>query len=219
MLDIQLILFESINKILSQIKDSEAENTSSYSDILLWKFPRELFNKARDCELTLIALCFMGLPDQQQNRFRQRAHAIAEFNNFQGKWNEVEELLLLHDTAPGKILSWYLTKHSVQAWFGTDLVRIINIIRSARTYNPYFANKSHVNYPERKRGYNDKGSLSRVDKLTLSHWYTPKEITEIPDLDKHPFYPAWYAQEKNLMQEDLRVSLAFPPPEEGESDE
>lgn len=219
MSNIQLIFFETISKIQSQIKDSEAENTSSYSDLLEWRFPADLFRKARDCKLLLIALSFMGLPDLQQNRFRQRVHAIAEYNQLQGQWAEVEELLLLQTNVPGEILQWYLNKHSVEAWFGTDLKRIIKIIRSARTYNPYKPNRSKVNHPQRKRGYNDKGSLSRVDKLTLEHWYRPKETTEIPDICANPFYPEWYAQEKNLQQEGLRVALTFPPPEEGEDND
>jgi len=215
-MDLFSCLQQSFSKIQDQIKNTEAENTSSYSDILLWKFNGNLYQKARDTKLLVIAIAFMGLPDDQQNRIRQRAHKIAEFKNYQGEWAEVEELLQLQHNIPGKILTWYLTKHSIEAWFGNDLKRIIKIIATARTFNPYLPTKKPVKKPQRKRGYNDKGSLSSVDKLTLEHWKKRRTITKITDIEKTPFYPKWYAEEKNKHQDALRVEKAFPDSEGGD---
>ena len=159
----------------------------------------------------------MGLPDEQQNMFRKKCHQVSEYHKFQGEWLEIEELLQLQNNAPGRIISFYLERHSSDAWFGTDLPRIIRIIRSGKTYNPYLPKKGKVNTPQRKRGYNDKGSLSSTDKLTLQHWITPRDRTELPDISKTPFYPEWYVRDKNSTQEGLRTNLAFPP-QEGDED-
>lgn len=152
----------------------------------------------------------MGLPDEQTNPFREKAHKIAEKYSFQGKWNKVEEFILLPKLAPGEILSWYLSDHSVEDWFGF-LPIITKIIRSGRPYPLYpKESKRIVKYPQRKRGYNDKGTLPRYDKLPREYYAREdKERTEIIPHSEQSFYPSWYT-EVNLARgpiEEHRTSL------------
>lgn len=218
-MELQKVLSESYKILVTKLKDSEAENTSSYSNLLLWKFPQFLWLKARNVKLLLLGISFMGISDDQQNTFRRRAHRIAEHHKFQGEWAEIEELLQLQNNAPGILMSTYFRYNSVEKWFGSDLKLIIKILRSGKTYNPYSQTKKPVKYPQRKRGYNDKGSLSRFDKLSIEYYITPKEITELPDLNNTPFYPDWYVKEKDLRQEALRVDTNFPTQEGGETND
>lgn len=205
------ILGQTLTRIQTQIKESEAENTSSYHDLSNWRFPQSLWLRAKDVRNLLMALSFLGLPDEQQNRFRERAHKIAERYKYEGQWSEVKELLSLQTTAPGRILSWYFEKHSPEDWFGDTLRRIIKIMRSGKTYNPYLPNKGKVKYPQRKRGYNDKGSLSSFDKLSPEHLAkTERDRSEYPALNKQPFYPDWYQAEKLSAESQSLEDLLFP---------
>lgn len=207
------ILGQSLLRIQSQIKGTEAEETSSYHDLSNWRFPQSLWLKGKDVKNLLLAISFLGLPDEQQNGFRKRAHKIAEKYKFQGQWAEVEEFLLLQTTAPGLILNWYFKKHSPEDWFGDTLRRIIKIMRMGKTFNPYLPNKNTVNYPQRKRGYNDKGSLSSPQKLRPESYVRPEqEKTEIPELSKTSFYPDWYQSEK-LSAESLKMEKQLFPDE------
>ena len=159
----------------------------------------------------LIALTFMGLPDDQQNKQRERAHKIAERYKYEGQWLKIKEILDLQTTAPGKILQWYFANHSPEDWFGDNLKRIIRIIRSAKAYNPYLENKARPRYPQRKRGYNDKGSLSSSFKLGPELLSKPDlERTEYTELNNQPFYPDWYEREKLEQQSHLMERKLFP---------
>jgi len=153
----------------------------------------------------------MGLPDDQQNKFRERAHKIAEKYNFAGQWGQVEEFLLLENNAPGKVLQWFFETHSPEDWFGDNLRRIIKIMKMAKSKNPYLPHKGPVKRPERKRGYDDKGSLPRPDKLRAESYRRPeKEITEIPELNNTPFYPDWYNREETIRQSEIIGKSHFP---------
>jgi len=205
------ILIQSLNIIQSKIKGSEVENTSSYHNLSNWRFPHEIWRTARNVKNLLIALSFIGLPDFQQNEFRTKAHKIAEKYSFQGEWASVEELLQLNNIAPGQIIAWYLKTHSPEDWFGDTLRRCIKIMKSARTYNPYLPSKHKVRIPERKRGYDDKGSLPRYDKLGKEYYAVPdKEKTVLPDLNNTPFYPTWYNQENENLQGEKIGKSHFP---------
>lgn len=213
------ILSQSLSIVTAKIKNSEAEETSLYHDLSSWRFPQSIWLRAKDVRNLLIAVSFLGFPDNQQNDFRDRAHKIAERYNFEGQWKEVEDLLQLNSSAPGRIIQWYLESHSPEDWFGDTLKRTIKIMRLAKHYNPYLPTKHPVRYPERKRGYNDKGSLSRYDKLRREHFARDeKEITMLDSLKQNSFYPSWYTQEKHLKQTTLMEELLFPEVNEKEND-
>jgi hypothetical protein len=196
------IFAQTLQIISTKINGSEAEETSLYHNLSYWKFPSFLWLRAIDVQGILFAISFMGLPDDQQNSFREKAHRISEKHNFEGGWSLVEEFLQLNNNAPGKIISWYLEKHSPEDWFGDCLRRTIKIIKSGKSYNPYLPYKGTVNYPERKRGYNDKGSLSRPDKLGKEYYVRPdKEKTLLTELNKTSFYADWYHKEESLNAE------------------
>lgn len=213
------IMLESLSIIQGKIKDCEAENASAYSNLLSWKFNQMIWKKGRDVKLLLIGISFIGLKDEDQNKIRQRAHKIAEYYRYQGEWNLVEELLQLNNNAPGSILQWYLTRHSVESWFGNDLNRMIKLLQTGKTYNPYLSHKQKVKKPQRKRGYADKGSLSAVDKLPIEYWIKPRSTTETKDLQQNSFFPDWYSEEKDRLQEALRVSTTSRQNEGGEEND
>lgn len=210
-MDILQILGQSYKIIQDQIKGSEAENTSLYHDLSHWRFSNLLWNRSQDVMNILIAISFMGLPDDQQNKHRERAHKIAQKYKYEGQWLKVKEILDLQTTAPGKILQWYFTNHNPEDWFGDNLRRIIKIIRLAKSYNPYLETKGKVKYPQRKRGYNDKGSLSRSFKLGPDLLSKPDlERTEYTEINNTPFYPEWYEREKLEQQSHLMERKRFP---------
>jgi hypothetical protein len=203
-LDILNVFYQTLQRILSQTKNTEVEETSSYHNLCEWRFPRDLWLKSRDVLHLLMAISFLGLSDDQQNKFRLKAHKIAEKYDYMGQWFQVEEFLLLDNNAPGNILQWYLESHSVEDWFGDSLKRIIKIMKSGKVINPYLPLNGPVRYPQTKRGYDDKGSLPRFDKLRKEHYARPDKIkTEIPELNNTPFYPEWYNQEETNRQSHI----------------
>ena len=67
--------------------------------------------------------------------------------------------------------NWYTTND----WFGNCLKRIQQIRRRAKFVNPYLSKRTRVKRPQRKRGYDDKGTLRPSDSLGIEYY---KEVQE-----------------------------------------
>lgn len=125
---------------------------------------------------------------------REQIWKTAWRNNLEGQWYLVAQILQRSDS-----LSIYSTwevvlEHcSPQDWFGNIVPLMANSIKRIYLKPKYsFDSESTapVNKPQRKRGYNDKGS--RRDSNALA-WYIPDEPEETTILEFHYKNPPRYA--------------------------
>lgn len=209
--------FSKLLALLSKKSGSEADNTSSYSDLLFWRVSPEVLKSARGCSLLIVVLSFIGLNPIQEVDWRERLLKIADKYNHQGEWCVVAELATTPIFTPGKILAVYFKYRSYHDFYGNDLKQMIKIKNSLKTYNPYILKKHPVKPTERKRGYNDKGHLPSPDKLRLEHLFSrrseKKPIDEVQPTEKL-FFEDTVLKRNNTAQETLvvnRTSQILPP--------
>lgn len=153
---------KELSKVPYSGRKNRAENTSSHSDILLWKIHPEVLKTARGARLAAVAITFLGLNPVQEYDLRRQLAIIAHKFKFQGEWNRVREILLVKPFRPGPVLNEHLKDRSPQDYFGNDLKELKRIYYNGlKSFNPYEVKNSRVKYPQRKRGYDDKGSLPK----------------------------------------------------------
>lgn len=109
--------------------------------------------------MCVLIASFIGLNPIQEEEFKEQFGKIAHKFNYQGEWNRVKEILHSEPFTPGVVLMNYLTDRSPEDFFGNDLKTIKKIYKTLKSVNPYIPRNSKVKYPQRKRGYDDKGHL------------------------------------------------------------
>lgn len=193
----QTKFFEIYRIFAKALEKSAADNTSSYSALLLMKLHPETLKTAVGCKLGLIALSLIGTNSQNDLIIREQIQKISSRRNYEGEWNTVRELLLT-ENKPFAMLSEYLKNRSEDDFFGNDLKLLKRIGKSVKFYNPYLPSKAPVKRSQKKRGYDDKGHLRDTSKAQqeprpfkekndiepniLSHNFLNKEITEKTDI-------------------------------------
>lgn len=160
--DIQLI--EILYKVTSDLPDpgrnSEADNTSSYSDLTKWRIHPEFLKSGRTAYLSCLTIVFLGLNPIQEHDLKKQLLIIADKRAIQGYWKNVSEILQLPFT-PMAFYQYHFEQFpSKHEFFGNDLKTMKYIWRSLKANNPYKPSTARVKYPQRKRGYDDKGHLS-----------------------------------------------------------
>lgn len=160
--DIQLLTIISsvMEKLPSPGKKSEADNTSSYSDLVKWNIHPEFLKKGRTAYLSCLTIVFLGLNPIQEFDLKRKLLIMSEKYCFQGYWKHVFEIL--HEPFnPGAFFRYHFSKFpSLHEFYGNDLKTMKYIWRTLKTSDPYQSSKAPVKKPQRKRGYDDKGHLS-----------------------------------------------------------
>lgn len=169
----QETFFRILGKISSQVK-LEADNTSSWSDLSQWKYSPEWTKTAQRAELALVGLSLLYLNPDQENQIRDRFLKIASHFRNEGEWNRVREICLLPTFAPFPVLEYFLEKRSPEDFFGNDLRYILKFLKNIQLHLSYTVSDHPVKKPKRKRGYDDKGHLSKNPRLPRPP-YEPEE--------------------------------------------
>lgn len=176
-----------------------AEDTSSYSNILEWRpHPKDL-ESADSCILVLYANSRIAFNVVFQEALIKRISQIAYYRNYLGKWSIVRDLTLLKP-APGIILQFLLENYcSTNDWFGNHIKKLPRIYRGAKFQNPYIQIPYSVKKPQRKRGYDDKGTLRPKDSLSIEYFRSPKTLEKADSykFDKFILPPKGHFSEEN----------------------
>lgn len=175
-------VFSKILTIISQgVKNSSADNTSSWSALLQWYPHPEDLKSARSCRLLLVALSTIGIDTNSKDAIYRRIAHCSSRANHEGEWLKVDEALRLN-LIPAKQLQLLMDDRSEDDFFGNDLPRMIKMLRRIKVSNPYLTKDRRVKVPKRKRGYDDKGHL-RADSLPLD--LRPTRTDYSPLVDYH----------------------------------
>lgn len=184
--DLLVSLEQTLKILTSESQCNKAEHPALYSDILMWKFPQEVFNSANMVINAAVVLPFLGLNSDNQERLRNQISKVARSKNYEGKWNLVERLVRIEPYLPSKVLELILEEIGPNAFFGNNIKSMRKIYHNMVIINPYEPDQRPVKKPQRKRGYNDKGHLplkhmtpkGRMIKSSTQEDY--KEINEAP---------------------------------------
>jgi hypothetical protein len=187
---------------------SVADNTSSYSDLLLWKIHPEFLKNARKTRLSIVTIAFVGLTSVQQEHLLNQISKIAHKYNFMGEWSRVRDLLTIPQFTPYSILVEHLRDRSEDDFYGNDLRTMKRIYDTLKTYNPYIPRTPLVKNPQRKRGYDDKGHLrkSSSPRRIAVPDHKPERIPYIKSSEKFFFEDFDSFRRNNKTQETLVVN-------------
>lgn len=159
--------FEVLNQIISQVMTMVriSDETSPYSNPPL----SSIWTKEVRNSRTAIA-CLLALPFVTKSRSGALTYAIKEHiskmaynNRYEGKWNVVQEILELNiPNAINPIVEVICKYHSTNEIFGNIVPLVGTMVRSfyfKKNYISVIDDNRPVRRPQRRRGYNDKGSL------------------------------------------------------------
>lgn len=158
MKNVMSVFARTLPELNRLIKNSSADNTSSWSALLLWKPHPEDFKTARSCRLLIVGLSFLGIDTMSKEDILRRISQCTRKFEKEGEWSKVDEALQ-HPLIPFQQLELLLKDRNEDDFFGNDLPQIGKILRRMKTYNPYLPKTGKVKKPQRKRGYGDKGHL------------------------------------------------------------
>jgi len=175
--DVLSVMSETLS-ILDKKNLGPAEYTSSYSNILEWRpHPRDL-SSARSCIIVLFCNSIASFNSFGSERLIEQVARVSYFRNYDGDWLHVREISKLKPS-PGIILQYILTNIcSTNDWFGNYIKDIVRCFRGSKYYNPYIERPHKVKSPQRKRGYDDKGTLRPSGSLGIEYYRKPKYIEE-----------------------------------------
>lgn len=168
-------------KEIRSIDNSEnlAKVTSLCSDTSrgLWQLWHPRLSKSQDCLAVLITLCL--LPNMSRNEFAKlkiREHIAQQCyrNNYSGDWRLVQELLEQRRQDLNSMLMTLMRYKDTFYLFG-NLVPLIgeiqNQFRNKLGYLSVEEDRTPVVKAQRKRGYNDKGTLPDSQKLSIEYYF------------------------------------------------
>ena len=171
-------------------KSSPAELPSSYSHLSEWYVNPRYYLTPRGVLVSYVALACMGLTPIQEEEYRRKILTIAQFRKREGKWNEVYLLAEKTKLSPGSVLMWfgdngksprelYSLKRELHAFYRS--LRIKDLQKEQE--------KIRIRRPQRKRGYDDKGTLPSLDSKARrlaneGSWEEPQKPFTIKDLGK-----------------------------------
>lgn len=160
--DLELWTFGKTYSITKDGKLSMAEYASLQSDISVVKFPASTERSNRKLCLNLIACGFLYINSIQYQDIREHYYKIGSKRNWLGHELEcLAEMLSIKDNAPFRLLQIYFDFYSTQDFYGNDWKYIMKSLELVKYIIPYLPSQHPVKYPQRKRGYNDKGTLPR----------------------------------------------------------
>lgn len=155
---------EDFIRILAHLRERnkfQADNTSSQSDLVRVKIHPELLKSARDCRIAVVGVSMLALNPIQEEDLKKQLLAICEHHSDLGEWKRVKEILLTVPFSPGTVLAEHMQDKNLHDFYGNDIKKLERFFRTVKYYNPYSESKKKVKYPQRKRGYDDKGHLPK----------------------------------------------------------
>jgi hypothetical protein len=153
-------------------------------------FP-ETANDALDILLVLPLVVKQPGNYYQIERLRNHLGHLVSRNQGQGDWKKVERILLSSTSCHSVIETWNLIAPEVheRSWFGNVIPRLrraIKMLKLKRMYPLHYSNGEgnspkdpNVKKPQRKRGYNDKGSRRPPER------WLPTELGELGEQQKY----------------------------------
>lgn len=166
-----------------------AENTSS--DLHSGKFNSFFVHVERPLEAlgALLAMSLMTKERDEMSRLKFKEHLAQMCYNYsyEGKWRVVQEVLET-PTIFRNIIEVIIQKLSIRELKGNILPLLPGIVARVKVIQTDLlkeARKPKVRYPQRKRGYDDKGSLRPV----------------------HEIHSCWEHEGPNPEKEDLRTKI------------
>lgn len=166
-----------LRRLQEATKNTVAENTSSYSDIVILKLHPNSLRSSRRCVLAYLVKVCLGMNPIEEEQLKKQFAKIVDKYREQGEWKLLGELLEL-PTTPYPVFAKILATRSPEAFFGNDIKLIKSILRGLRVTSPYETKRKRIKVPSRKRGYDDKGSLRSTTKLPIEYWIKPKDSAE-----------------------------------------
>lgn len=192
-------LFLETYKKIGRPCEKIAESPSLYPDSPVEIYiSSEFGNSAEEVIATLavLPLCVKSTRNYQiTENIREHFGRMATNYRLEGKWSIVQEILeRTTNLSVYQVWSIILRNLSPQDWFGNFVPLMTKAIRSLRyrcIYSSVVSDTRKVNKPQRKRGYNDKGTQRP------SHKWLPKflevEVKEIQKVQvKVPRPFAWF---------------------------
>lgn len=158
-MNFQQVFADTLGALTEMEKSSKAEISALYSDLTDWNFPAGVFDSARRCVASAVLLPFLGYSAINETKLRNQLAKISYSHNFEGDWKLVDELVRQDPYTPAKVLEYYLSQVGPHSYFGNTLPLMKIIKRNMQPKYLYQKSTAPVRYPERKRGYNDKGHL------------------------------------------------------------
>lgn len=138
-----------------ELKSKLAEHSTLYSKNELMEL-RTNCSKAREA----IALYYVSLYYQvwQTDVLVRKLAQMAYANNYQGRWNRVQEILELEINRPEELEEYYIQTGHANDFYGNVLPLAVKILYRIKYIDTSKGPRSRVRYPQRVRGYKDKGS-------------------------------------------------------------
>jgi hypothetical protein len=189
----------SIHKVYTLIDRelSTAENAALYSDLTVWKVSGFFFEKSQFVGPLYLVLQMLSMGPLQDEDMRNKISRICYTKNYEGNWNLIEQLVRLKTSAPQKILDLIIENIGPHAFFGNWIPLMKFVARKLSQQILFLADRRPVYKKQRKRGYNDKGSL-RERSRTISTRLYRERIPFIPIiLPPSPFYEELYGRARN----------------------
>lgn len=198
-MDCQII--DSTQELLRVVEEKEAVAAALHSDLIRVKFPQYVFSNANMAICAILAFACLDLNGDQETVLRNQFSKIAYNKNYQGKWNLVEKLVRLKPFFPNSIIATIIKELGPYTFFGNYLrlsKKMIRILQIEPLYNEKIV---PVKFPQRKRGYNDKGSYRPVhqqhgdlSKVAREPWHP---------IEPNPLFYHLSPEENNLLAAEL----------------
>lgn len=157
----------------------------------------EVLRNSYDALSVLLVLPFLGGSRNyfQIQRIRDTLGKMAHNYSYQGNWNVVGEILEQTDSLDIRS-TWIIIFKNINEndWYGNYVPRILRAIKGLKVTKVYsFVSEDTrpVKQPQRKRGYNDKGS-QRLSHQWLPSEYQPVGVKISQKLIKEPISLFWF---------------------------
>lgn len=159
-MDFSQIHIQFSEKFLPKLERKIAERPSSYSNTTLSE--GQLSRKCFGGKHALILIFLSTLKPFWETDTLIRSLAQKAFQcSYQGIWKEVQDYLEHYQPTPQWFIERYLQDHPPEEFFGNFLPRSEKEIDRIK-YKPYFPSRNdlpRVRKTQRRRGYDDKGTL------------------------------------------------------------
>lgn len=171
----QLLQFVSkLDSKLYEAQNKVAEYTSLYSDTKL----RICYTTAYEAIVAYLIAVYVGSSSREEYvlyKFTEEMASRCYKNNYQGKWELVQDFIELQPHTLYNILEFLEDHFSYCDLYGNILPLVEKLAKSLKVGRQR-PNNGRVKKPQRRRGYNDKGTLRlNHEHHSLWTWSGPNE--------------------------------------------
>jgi hypothetical protein len=166
-----------------------AELTSSSSDSPIRNFSLKTQGSIEE----IAALLAISYVTDERDGFarKQYLEKVAQKGaryNWEGNWKIVKEIIFNKVFTPHTVIQNLLKYYSTNTIFGNLIPIARRLMRTFRIYDPYLQPKGKVKKTQRKRGYDDKGSLRPTHKWRETHYWSgpnPEKVEHGLEIKPH----------------------------------